>query len=64
MHQWKDLGWAVLNRVGKLVVVKTNVAKVDLKLVLLEQEVGTKFVTDVRLVQPLKYTASDQPTGK
>lgn len=43
-HQRKDLCWSVLNRVSKLIVVETNVAEVDLELVLFEQQIGAKLV--------------------
>ena len=36
-HQRQNLCWPVLDRMGKLIVVETNVAEVDLELILFKQ---------------------------
>ena len=45
-YQWQDIGWAVLNGMGELVVEKTDMAQVDFKEIEFDQEIRAQLVSE------------------
>lgn len=47
-YEGEDIAWSVLNGVCELVVEQTDVAKVDFEEVELQQDISSKFISEIQ----------------